>query len=155
MSSDDYDSDADGDDEPNNKQLAAYIMKKTPKVITSYRYVHRLNPKVSLSKMKDDEDYEKYFLAQFAESSYDPKMFDIVIDDSDIDENDDADVVIENQSSGNHNAAEQETNLDDIRQKALEHNQQQIKGIHLANAGANNIKVVNNYSVTSSTCALM
>ena len=44
--------------------------------------------------------------------------------------------------------------LNDIRQKALEYDRQQLKGIQLANAGDGNLRIVNNYAVTSTTCNL-
>ncbi|CAF3919777.1 unnamed protein product, partial [Rotaria sordida] len=73
----------------------------------------------------------------------------LVIDDSEVD--DDDDIISETQSNEINSSIEQEYNLDDIRAKTLEHNRQQVKGIQLANADANNLKIINSYSVTSST----
>ncbi|CAF4890295.1 unnamed protein product, partial [Rotaria magnacalcarata] len=47
-----------------------------------------------------------------------------------------------------------EVALNDIRQKRLEYDRQQIKGVQFSNVGDGNLKVVNNSSVTSSTCIL-
>ncbi len=100
-----------------------------------------------------DEAYRRYFLKNYAGVFESLETPDIVIDDSA--EDDDDDIVIENPSPAINASIEQEHNLDDIREKTLEYDRQQIKGIQLANAGRNNLKIVNNYSVTSSTCALM
>ncbi|CAF3642827.1 unnamed protein product [Rotaria sordida] len=156
MSSDDYDSDIENDD----KELDAYKARKMIQPITSYRYVHRLNAKLSLSKMKSGKSYRAYFLKYYAGFPYQSGTSDFAISDSDKDNDDDDDIVIENQSPINNTSIEQQQqqqqyNLDDIREKTLEYNRQQIKGIQLANAGANNLKVVNNYSVTSNTCIVM
>jgi hypothetical protein len=48
-----------------------------------------------------------------------------------------------------------EMDLNDIRQKAVEYDRQQLKGIQFANASNGNPKVVNNYAVTSNTCTLI
>ncbi|CAF1289459.1 unnamed protein product [Rotaria sordida] len=65
----------------------------------------------------------------------------LVIDDSEVD--DDDDIISETQSNEINSSIEQEYNLDDIRAKTLEHNRQQVKGIQLANADANNLKIIN------------
>jgi hypothetical protein len=148
MSSDDYDSDIEGDQEIDGEQFDTFKGKKMIQPITSYRYVYRLNGKLSLSKMKTDQSYQKYFLKNHAEILKLVDTSEIVIDDSDND--DDDDIMIENQSSNI-----QQHNLDDIREKTLEYDRQQIKGIQLANAGVNNLRITNNYSVTSSTCTLL
>ncbi|CAF1361471.1 unnamed protein product [Rotaria sordida] len=67
----------------------------------------------------------------------------------------DDDIISETQSNEINSSIEQEHNLDDIREKTLEYNRQQVKGIQLANAGANNLKIINSYSVTSSTCIII
>jgi hypothetical protein len=153
-SSDEDDSDLENHPGINDKQDSIYSRQKTIQPITSYRYVHHFNGKHSLSKMKSDEAYRTYFLKNFADCSKLPDTTsEIVIDDSDID--DDDDIVIENSSPVINSSIEQEHNFDEIREKALEYDRQQIKGIQLANAGANNVKIINNYSVTSSTCILM
>ena len=152
MSSDDFDTDFENDQELEGKEFDVYKVNKMIVPTTSYRYIHHLNKKFSLSKIENDEVHKKHFVNTFVDTSKVMGGPDIVIND---DDDDDDDIVIEDQTPLDHNSTEQETNLDDIRQKVLQHNQQQIKGIHLANAGANNIKVVNNYSVTSSTCTLM
>jgi hypothetical protein len=153
MSSDDYDSDIESDKEMNDKQLDTYKTKQTNQPITSYRCVYRLNGKLSLSKMKTDESYGEFFSKTHAEILELAEASKIVIDDSDDD--DDGDVVIENQSPVVDHSNEQQHNLDDIREKTVEYDRQQMKGIQLANAGANNLRITNNYSVTSSTCTLL
>ncbi|CAF0986663.1 unnamed protein product [Adineta steineri] len=44
--------------------------------------------------------------------------------------------------------------MNDIHQKVVEYDQQQLTGVQLANVGNRNLKIINNYSVTSSTCSL-
>jgi hypothetical protein len=103
--------------------------------------------------MKTDESYGEFFSKTHAEILELAEASKIVIDDSDDD--DDGDVVIENQSPVVDHSNEQQHNLDDIREKTVEYDRQQMKGIQLANAGANNLRITNNYSVTSSTCTLL
>jgi hypothetical protein len=146
MSSDDYESEIGSDDD--DKQSSIYNKRKIIQPITSYRYVHRFNGNHSLTKMKNDESYRIHFLKTYAAVSDLPDTSEIVIEDSDIDDDDD-DIVSENKLP-----IEEEHNLDDIREKTLQYDRQQIKGIQLANAGTN-IKIINNYSVTSSTCIIM
>ena len=45
--------------------------------------------------------------------------------------------------------------MNDIRQKVIEYEQQQVTGVQLANVGNQNLKIINNYSVTSNTCSLL
>ena len=157
---DDSDNDSESDDENNvendDKQLDTYNIAKIKQPKTSYRYVHSLNGKISLSKMKTDQSHRSYFLKYYARISSISDAPESMIDDSDVDNNDeDDDTVTETLSSQINLPIEQKHNLDDILEKTVEHDQQQIKGIELANAGANNLKVINNYSVTSQTCMLM
>jgi hypothetical protein len=149
ISSSDYDSDLENDHEINDKQADMYKTQKIIQPTTSYRYVHRFNGQHSLSKMKNDESHRIYFLTNYADVSNLPDTSEDLINDSD-DNDDDNDIVMEVQSP-----IEQEHNLDDIRQKTLEYDRQQLKGIQLANAGSNNLKIINNYPMTSNTCILL
>ena len=154
MSSDDYNSDLDSDEDTNNQHQTIYSVRKSIRPITSFRYVHHLRGKFSLSKMHNEESYRSYFLKYYAEISTIPDIFDVLIDDSDVD--DDDDIVLANPSSPVTNSPDEQVyDLDDLRAKSLEYDRQQIKGIQLANAGVNNLKITNNYSMTSSTCMLM
>jgi len=148
-------SDYESDDEMNNELDDTHKMIKVIQPITSYRYVHSLNGKLSLSKMKTDPSYRTYFLVNYADISNSSDISHVVIDDSDVDDNDDDEVIIDALSQGINSSVKQEHNLDDIREKTLEHDRQQIKGIHFANAGGNNLKIINDYSVTSNTCMLL
>ena len=136
MSSDDSDS----DEETESKEVNICATLKTT---ASYRFVHRLHGRHSLARMKNDELHRTHFLREYGGAISLPPVTENLIDDSD-----DDDVVADPY-------VEQEHNLDDIREKTLEHDRQQLKGIHLANAGANNLKIVNHSSVTSSTCTLL
>lgn len=158
ISSDDYETDMDSDDESNNNnnQLQIYTTNKTIRPICSFRFIRRLNGKFSLEKMKTDDNYRLYFLYKCLQNNLElPDESKVMIDDFDTDNDDDDDIIVENQTPVINSSNNQEHNLDDIREKALEHDRQQIKGIQLANAGQNNLKIVNNYSVTSNTCTLL
>ncbi|CAF1315304.1 unnamed protein product [Rotaria magnacalcarata] len=48
-----------------------------------------------------------------------------------------------------------EHDSDNICQKTLEYERQQLKGVQFANAGSGNLKVMNSYIVTSNTCNLI
>ncbi|CAF4100054.1 unnamed protein product [Rotaria sordida] len=144
--SDDSDSETENEQEMNDKQFEIYNKTKVIQPITSYRYVRRLNGKFSLEKMKTDESYRKIFFKTYIFNSEVVDSSNLVIDDSEIDDEDEDEI---------NSSIEQEHNLDDIREKTLEYNRQQVKGIQLANAGANNLKIINSYSVTSSTCIII
>ncbi|CAF0893381.1 unnamed protein product [Adineta steineri] len=148
MSSDDYHSDFEVMEDNNDSTV-----KRTPQPITSYRYVNRLNGKFSSSKMKTDESYRTYFLANYIDRSDEPDTTNTMIDDSDSDDNDD--VITETPPQVENTLIKPEHNLDDIHEKTMEHDRQQIKGIQLANVGVNNPKIINDYSVTSNTCMLL
>jgi hypothetical protein len=45
--------------------------------------------------------------------------------------------------------------LDTIRRRIFKYEQEQLKGVQLANAGKENLKIINSYSVTSTTCNLL
>ena len=150
MSSDDYDSDLESDDGNNSKRLDLSKIANNASISTSYRYVRRLNSKFPLNKMKSDEFYRTYFLKNYADMFNLPDTPEVVIEDDDVDD-DDSDVIMESSS----NEQKQEHNYDETRQKVDEFDRQQIKGIQFANAGSNNIKIVNNHAVTSNTCILM
>ena len=149
MSSDDYDSDLDSDDQAQYNDNTRKVIQP----ITSFRYVSRLRGKLPLAKMHNEESYRLHFLKNYAGISMIDKTSEITIDDSDVDDDDD-DIVTVNPVPVTNSGNEQTHNLDDLRAKSLEYDRQQIKGIQLANAGANNLKIINNYSVTSSTCVL-
>lgn len=70
-----------------------------------------------------------------------------------------SDVRVEPPPTSAPTAQQQQTteknDLEDIRQKVLEHEQQQLKGVQFANAGNDSLKVINNYSITSTSCNLI
>ena len=142
MSSDDNDSDLDEDaNDKDDSGQNIYAVKRTKAPTTSYRFVHRLNCKFTASKMKID---------QFARTCFCYRVRDVaVIDDSDVDTDDNNDVITANTS-----LVAETHNLNEIREKIIEHERQQIKGVQLANANTTNPTIINDYSVTSSTCVL-
>ncbi|CAF0992020.1 unnamed protein product [Adineta ricciae] len=142
MSSDDNASDLDeNENDKDDSGPNIYAVKQTKAPTTSYRFVHRLNCKFTTSKMKID---------QFARTRFcDNPQGEAVTDDSDVDADDNNDVIIEKAS-----LVPETHNLDEIREKTIEHERQRIKGVQLANANTTNPTIINDYSVTSSTCAL-
>ncbi|CAF4363391.1 unnamed protein product [Rotaria sp. Silwood2] len=76
-------------------------------------------------------------------------------DDSD-DENydDDNDVQVPDSVIKTDEQKSIDDNLSGIRQKTLEFDQNQIKGIQFANAGDRNLKIVNNHTINSTTCSI-
>ncbi|CAF4356681.1 unnamed protein product [Rotaria sp. Silwood2] len=76
-------------------------------------------------------------------------------DDSD-DENydDDNDVQVPDSVIKTDEQKSIDDNLSGIRQKTLEFDQNQIKGIQFANAGDRNLKIVNNHAINSTTCSI-
>lgn len=146
-----------------NKNERSHIVHKSLQPVTRYRFVTRLNIRHSLSKMSNDSEIRSKVMALCANNC---EALDIakVTDDSENenypDDDDDDDVQSPNmiiQSEGKQQQQLQPTNIDlnDIREKATEYDRQQIKGIQLANAGNGNLRVVNNYAVTSNTCTLI
>jgi len=151
-------SDSDSDDfsetETTDEEFNANKVVKVAQPKTSYRFVHRLNGKFSPNKMKSDESYRTHFMRKYVIAAETPEISETPIDDSDIDDNDD--VVINNLPvEVLSNKQKQEYNFDEIRQKVDEFDRQQIKGVQFANAGSNNIKIVNNHAVTSKSCTIM
>ena len=142
MSSDDSYS----DEEMESKEVNICATQKTT---ASYRFVHRLHGRHPLARMKNDELHRTHFLREYGGAISLPPVTENLIDDFDDDD------VVPDPSPTIDCHEEQEHNLDDIREKTLVHDREQLKGIHLANAGANNLKIVNHSSVTSSTCTLL
>ncbi|CAF1376924.1 unnamed protein product [Rotaria sp. Silwood1] len=106
--------------------------------------------------MSSDAELQSKALTLFSEDSESFDMAQIIYDSDNENHNDDHDV--EYPGAVTTAMTEQqpiEHDLDDIRQKTLEHNRQQLKGIQFANAGDGNLKVVNSYAVTSNTCTLI
>jgi hypothetical protein len=152
MSSDDYDSEIESDPEMDAAGLDTYKRRKVDRPMSSFRFVRRLARNLPLSKMHTDESLRSKFIKNLLkDTDDDPQNY---IADVDIDDDDDSDVVVENPSLVAVPSKQPEHNLDDIREKTVEHDRQLIKGIQLANANTNNPKIINGYSVTSSTCTL-
>ncbi len=160
-SSDEDESDFEEDDtkpdhHPTNKNEYKTTTQKLVQPISLFRFVTRLNGRHSLLKMSSDNEIRSKVMAFCSNQS---ETLDIaqMADDSD-NENDDDDndvqspgLIIQSEEEQQH----VDIDLSDIRQKALEYDRQQLKGIQFANAGNGNLKVVNNYTVTSNTCTLI
>ncbi|CAF3376500.1 unnamed protein product [Rotaria sp. Silwood1] len=132
------------------------IIQKNQRPISLLRFVTRLDGRHLLSKMSSDAELQSKALTLFSEDSESFDMAQIIYDSDNENHNDDHDV--EYPGAVTTAMTEQqpiEHDLDDIRQKTLEHNRQQLKGIQFANAGDGNLKVVNSYAVTSNTCTLI
>ena len=61
----------------------------------------------------------------------------------------------EGPSPNQHEQPGEKHNLDYLRQKASEFEQQKLKGIQLTNAGTNDLPILSSHPVTSSTCSLI
>ncbi|CAF1171550.1 unnamed protein product, partial [Adineta ricciae] len=114
--------------------------------ISSFRFVTRLIGRCSHSKMKNDEEIRSKIISIFENTE---ETIDLTQVENDSDDDDVVSTHIEPQQ------ATVNTNLDDIRQKTSEYDQNQIKGVQFANAGSANLKVINNHSVTSETCVIV
>ena len=71
------------------------------------------------------------------------------------DDSDDDDDVVVVLSPIKHEEKDFTNDLKEIHQRVVQHDQEQMKGIQFANAGTDNLKVVNSYSVTSTSCTLL
>ena len=139
-SSDEEDSDFDKSDSESNKFVPP---------VSHFRFVTKLNGRHSLSKMSSNVEIRSKVMAICSNES---ETLDIpnVVNESDNEHDDDNDVLVIQTEEKQH----VDTDLNDLRQKASEYDQQQIKGIQLANAGTGNLRIVNNYPITSTTCTL-
>jgi hypothetical protein len=155
MSSDEESNESDfaEDDTHSNKNDNKMVAQKLAAPVSYFRFVTKLNGRHSLSKMSNDQEIRSKVMAICSNQSETLNIPNIVNDSDDENgEHDDDNDVLVNQSEEKQHV---DTDLNDLRQKALEYDQQQLKGIQLANAGAGNLRVVNNYPITSSTCTLM
>ena len=144
LSSSEDDSDMEAESNVESELSKVYRMD-SPAV--SYRFLYQLRGQHPLSKMKTDEIYPHRFLEQYVNLNEIPGWMGDLLDDSE------GEAEVEKPPSPP--PIEAEHNLDDIRARTVEYDRQQLKGVQLANAGSNNLKIVNNYSVTSNTCALL
>jgi hypothetical protein len=145
-SSDDGGSSDDDDDDPIGHQPRTQT-SVTP--VCLLRFVTRLNGRRPLSKMRNDASMVSQMISYLSNSS-ERESYCQAIDDSDSDE------VVESPQPALTTVQQPcSDDLQDIHQTILQYDEQQIKGLQLANAGGGNLKLVNNYSVTSSTCALI
>ncbi|UJR34569.1 hypothetical protein I4U23_027345 [Adineta vaga] len=144
----DYDSDTNSHE--NNK---IYWKTKMSLSIPSFRLVTRFPTQCSPSKMNSDEKLISKIIPMFCDDSNDDSECNeqiIHVVDSNH-PNDQPHGKIENQLIVNSTI---EDDLNDIRQSTLEHERQQIRGIQFANAGHTNVRIINNYPITSNTCSL-
>ncbi|CAF4640102.1 unnamed protein product [Rotaria socialis] len=159
-SDDDEKSDFEGDDtaasyHPTNKGDTKASIKSNNRPVSCFRFVTRLNGRHALSKMSSDNEMSSKVMATWLNQS---ETIDIgsMVDDSDSEiHDDDNDVESPNRTDQNEEQQHVDIDLNSIHQKTLEYDQQQIKGIQFTNAGDGNLKVVNNYVITSNTCTLV
>jgi hypothetical protein len=141
---------------PTNKSDNKTTTQKSVQPITFFRFVTRLNGRHSLSKMSSDQEIRSKVMAIFLNHS---ETLDIakMADDfgNENHDDDDNDIVSPGLIIQSEDKQHLDIDLNDIRRKGLEYDRQQLKGIQLANAGNGNLKVVNNYAVTSETCILI
>ncbi|CAM4823526.1 unnamed protein product [Rotaria magnacalcarata] len=158
-SSDEEKSDFEDDDtaanhHSRNKSDTKASIKSNNRPVSLFRFVTRLKGRHSLSKMSSDNEMSSKVMATWLNQS---ETIDIgsMANDSDSEIHDDDNDVESPNMTGQHEEQQHvDTDLNSIRQKTLEYDQQQIKGIQFINAGDGNLKVVSNYAITSSTCIL-
>ncbi|CAF4749468.1 unnamed protein product [Rotaria sp. Silwood2] len=156
-SSDEDEFDLDDDNDKTNQQSkkkknGQANVQKFASPTSLFRIVTRLNGRHSLSKMRNDEEIRSQVMTISLDNSETVDMTKMVnnSDDENYDDNNDVqvpDFVITTDEHKNIDA-----DLNDIRQRTLEFNKNQIKGIQFANAGDRNLKIANNHAITSSTC---
>lgn len=133
--------------------------KQSPAPKTHYRHITHLNTRNFRTKMINIEQYREQVSKLQSIETRTTEIASIAKDSADEHEHkctdDDEDVKFVINPLPTDTQVNMDQALDDIRQKAVEHDRQQLKGIHLANAGDGNLKVVNSYTVTSSTCILI
>ena len=143
-SSDSMDENAENDTEHKEE---AYT--KTTPPAARFRFVTRLNSKFSPSKMKSDHETVHDLMVHLVKSR------EKLLEENLIDDSDDEEVMVTAPSPIKLPMSKSDDDLKDIEQKINAHDQDQIKGIQLANAGRANLKVTNSYSVTSNSCSLI
>ena len=153
--SDDIDEIVDSVNHSSNDNLET-AMQKVSRPITLLHFVTRLDGCQTLSNMSRSQDLHSKAIDFYINGS---NSIDItqIIDNSDnrkVNNNDDHNVEYPIGISTTIEQNRVEHDLNDIHRKALEYDQQQIKGIQFANAGDGNLKVINNHTVTSNTCTL-
>ena len=113
------------------------------------RFVTRLTGRRPSSKMRTDASMVTQMMSYLSDNA-ERESYCQWIDDSDSED------VVEDHQLALATAQEPcSDDLQDIHRTILQYEEQQIKGVQLANAGGGNLKLVNNFSVTSSTCALV
>ncbi|CAF3962519.1 unnamed protein product [Rotaria sordida] len=154
---DDGDFAADDDNNENDTQTTKDAVRnpiqKTVRPVTSLRFVTRLNGRHSQAKMNTASGTLLKFI-ELLSKNVNSICIKQLINDSDEENHNDDDVDMDSPIATNEHQYV-ENDLNDIRQKTFEYDQQQLKGIHLANVGNQNLKVINSYSVTSNTCIII
>ncbi|CAF1234877.1 unnamed protein product [Adineta steineri] len=143
-SSDDYSDSFDDDDDDDNNTSSLT------------RFPSRYSP----SKMNSTDEFISKILSILWNASDDIDVTQL-IDDSDDENstNDDRQMtdtisIEKSEHEADCSRPTTEDDLNDIRQKVVEYDRQQLKGVQFANAGHTNLKVVNSYPITSHTCSL-
>ena len=148
---------ATSDHSPTHKNVNKTMTQKSVQSTSFFRFVTRLNNRHPLSKMSNDEEIRTKVVYI---CYHNPDVLDIVqmVHDSKDeihDGDDDNDVVSPIVVVQNGKQQDIDADLDDIRQKVVEYERQQLKGVQFINASDGNPKILNNYSVTSTTCTLI
>ncbi|CAF4842755.1 unnamed protein product, partial [Rotaria sp. Silwood1] len=148
ISSDEDDSDFEEDNtevnnHPTSKKDNKTTIQKLVQPTSLFRFVTRWNGRHSLLKMSNDEDIRSKLMAILLNNA---DSFDIatIADDCDIETHDDdndvesSGLVIESDKKQQQYV---DVDLNDIRQKTLEYDRKQLKGVQFANAGDRNLKL--------------
>ncbi|CAF1363565.1 unnamed protein product [Rotaria sp. Silwood1] len=159
-SSDEDESDLDHDDNDKTSQQSKQKkndqtnVQKLASPTSLFRIVTRLNARHSLSKMRNDEEIRSQIMTISLDNSEALDMTKMINNSDDENYDDNNAVQVPDFAINTDEHKNIDADLNDIRQKTLEFNQNQIKGIQFANAGDRNLKIVNNHAITSSTCSI-
>lgn len=145
-------SSSDDSDDEDSKKVQKDAKSKENIVIptASFRFVTRLDRNFPDSKMERDTSYGQHMMNFLNQTENVDKTK--INDDSDsTDVVTDPDIVLTNIEIPK---SKSDDDVKDIKKKIVEHEENQIKGIQLANAGRSDVKVVNSHAVTSHTCSI-
>lgn len=128
------------EDEMKKDQLTKNPIQKCVAPISRFRFVTRLAGEYSPSKMSDEKERRRQMLDLISDRWKDLDVSSLADDDDDVVQPTVKDFA---------------DDVKDINEKVVQHDQEQLRGIQFANAGSENLKVVNSYSVSSKSCTLI
>ena len=131
------------EDETKKDHQAKNPIQKSVAPISRLRFVTRLAGQYSPSKMSDEKARRTQMLNLISDRWRDLDVASLADDDDDV------------QATVKEEENDFTNDVKDINEKVLQHDQEQLRGVQFANAGRENLKVVNSYSVSSKSCILI